>query len=264
MSILHISYPKSGGYFMWKLLDAMLLEREPHRSYVQTHPVQAQKGKWADFSIDQFEIDQILIQDDNVWFQIETQIMEPIQDVKAYVDACSHVWTHSYLCERSRSVLPLFEKVFLIVRDPRDALVSMAHFASTPFIQRYHPEIAGSTEAYLAANTDSFLQGWVRHTEDYLAHADQLGLVMLTYEALCADLPGGIREMGNLIGLTLNDEQVQRIGEAVDINRMRKETPQHVRKGGSGGFRKVLNAEQQLHAAEVCGPTMRKLGYAVD
>lgn len=261
--VLHVSYVKSGSYLLWRTFDLLFRAAGRKRSFVQDHPIQAQRGSWPDFSIDQFDIDQVLVQDDGVHWQIEMQHVERVSDLDAYLAACSHVWTHSFLCERSFEVYPRCGRVCYIVRDPRDALVSMAHFVLTPFMRRYHPHRATSAEEYVALELDAFLGDWVRHAGEHWRARTALDIEILRYEDLVADLPAALRHLADWSGLALDDRALERIAAELDVNRMRAANPQHVRSGRSGGFERLLTPAQQARALELCAPVMRRFGYPV-
>jgi hypothetical protein len=44
---------------------------------------------------------------------------------------------------------------------------------------------------------------------------------------------------------------------------MQQQNPQHVRRGRCGGFGRLLTADQQQQALEICAPVMRRFGYEV-
>jgi aryl sulfotransferase len=261
--VLHVSFVKSGSYFLWQTFDSLFRAAGQKRSFVQSHAIQRRRGTWPDFSIEQFDIDQILVQDDAIYWLLETQHMEPIGDLDSYLAACSHVWTHSFLCERSWEVYARFPRVCCIVRDPRDALVSMAHFVQTPFMRRYHPHPARSPEDYVAAELDTFLGDWVRHAGDHWRARRALDIEFLFYERMVVDLPGHLRRLADWVGLQLDEAQLATLAANLGVDAMRQKNPQHVRKGGSGGFRQLLTPTQQKRALAICGPTMRELGYEV-
>lgn len=261
--VLHVSYVKSGSYLLWQAFDSLFRAHGSKRSFVQQHPIQQQRHAWPEFSIDQFDIDQILVQDDAVRWQIEVQHTEVITDLRRYLAACSHVWTHSFLCERSWEVYPQFGRICYIVRDPRDALVSMAHFAQTPFMRRYHPHPATSPAAYVAAELEPFLAAWCRHAGDHWRARRALDIEFLRYEDMVQDLPMALQQLADWVGLPLPASAIASIAEALGLDAMQKRNPQHVRKGGSGGFHGLLDADQQRRALAICGPTMRELGYLV-
>lgn len=261
--VLHVSYVKSGSYFLWQAFDGLFRAADRKRSFVQGHAIQAMRDAWPDFSIDQFDIDQILVQDEAAYWQVEMQHVEPIRDLDDYLAQCSHVWTHSFLCERSWETYPRFPRVCLIVRDPRDALASMAHFVGTPFMRRYHPHPAQSPGDYVTLELERFLTDWVRHTGEHWRARKALAIRFLHYERMVADLPGALRELADWVGLRLDDASIVCIARDLGVDAMKKKNPQHVRKGGSGGFRELLTPSQQERALAICGPTMREVGYEV-
>lgn len=261
--VLHVSFVKSGSYLLWRTFHLLFTAAGEKRSFVQRHPIQAQRGAWPDFSIEQFDIDQILVQDDGVHWQIEMQHVELVDDLAAYLAACSHVWTHSFLCERSWEVYPRFPRVCYIVRDPRDALVSMAHFVQTPFMRRYHPHRARTAAEYVALELESFLGDWCRHAGDHWRARRALDVEILRYEDMVADLGATLRRLADWVALPLDDAALERIAAELDVGAMRARNPQHVRSGKAGGFAELLTEAQQARALELCAPTMRLFGYDV-
>lgn len=261
--VLHISYIKSGSYFLWQTLDLLFRAHGSKRSFVQSHPIQRLRGTSRDFSIEQFDIDQMLIQDEAAYWQIEVQHLEAIRDLRAYLQACSHIWTHSFLCERSWEIYPRCGRVCYIVRDPRDALVSMAHFVQTPYMQRYHPHAARSPAEYVTLELTHFLEDWCRHAGEHWKAREALKIHFLQYERMVADLPTALADLANWIGLTLSGPAIATIADKLSLKNMRAQNPQHVRRGGGGGFAELLDANQQRRALEICGKTMRELGYEV-
>lgn len=261
--VLHISFVKSGSYFLWKLLDGLFRAAGQKRSFVQNHPIQRLRSAHGEFSIEQFDIDQMLIQDDALYWEIEVQHLQPIRDLRAYLAACSHIWTHSFLCDRSWEVFPRFGRRCYIVRDPRDALVSMANFVLTPYMRRYHPHPAESAEEYVALELERFLADWVRHAGDHVRAQTALDIRMLRYEDMVQDLPTAVRSLADWIGLQIGEEAITAVADSVDLGRMRAKAPQHVRSGRSGGHQDLLTPAQQRRALAIAGPTMRLCGYDV-
>lgn len=263
LPVLQISYVKSGSFFLWQTLEALLGAAGARRSFVREHPIQQHRKAWPEFSIEQFDIDQILVQDDAVSWQIETQHVEPIDDIAGYCAATSHVWTHSPLCERSWEVYPRFGRRCYIVRDPRDALVSMAHFVQTPFMRRYHPHPAESPEEYVASELTPFLEQWCRHVDEHRRAAGALDIEFLHYERMTQDLRAAVRHLADWLDLGLDSDALATVADSVSLGKMRQHNPQHVRRGGSGGYRALLSTAQQKRAHVIVAPTMRDVGYDV-
>lgn len=259
--VLHISYVKSGSYFLWKVLDGLFRAAGQKRSFVQDHPLQLERDRFPDFSIEQFDIDHMLIQDDGLFWAIEVQHIEPIRDLRRYLQQCSHVWSHSFLCDRGFEVYPQFARRCYIVRDPRDALLSMAHFVQTPFMRRYHPHPATSVEDYIDRELTRYLEDWCRHAGDHVRARELLDIEILRYEDMVQDLETHLRHIADWIGLPLDDAAVRKVADAVDMRKMKGNSPQHVRSGKSGGFRDVLTRVQQERALSIVRDTMRLCGY---
>jgi len=66
------------------------------------------------------------------------------------------------------------------------------------------------------------------------------------------------------LGVDLDENTITRIRHDVDFTMMKKENPDHVRKGKSGEWRQILTATQQKRVAQIAGPMLKLLNYPLD
>jgi len=144
------------------------------------------------------------------------------------------------------------QKVILLARDPRDALVSRYH--------QHKKELSfDSLEAYIAGSTE--LADYIQFYNDWQAHRGTAGLLVVRYEDMKADTLKEIRRVFEFLDLPITlDEMEQAIAHASFQNMRRMEikggkevgigvmanrdvnNPESfkVRKGAVGGYRLEL------------------------
>lgn len=262
MVFLQAGVPKSGNLWLYKIVQGALaragIER---RAFIVHQPIYgAHRGDSASFE-GEAEIDFLEIEPDGAYLRFQTVHRRPIFDVEAYVRACSHVWTHSAICARSFEVLPLFDKVIYVVRDPRDVAVSLAEFAFTPHVQRTYPPAESDPRHYLAEHLDPLLRHWVRHVGGYLGNRSRLGIHFVFYERLLHAFDAEASGLFEFLGLPRDAQTLERIRRDTAFSAMHKRDPSHLRSGKSGHYRRVLTDEQCAHADRIAGKMLRLLRY---
>ena len=94
----------------------------------------------------------------------------------------------------------------LIVRDPRDVVVSWSRWIFTPFNRLHRPTVHQSPDALLRSDLPIRAQEWNVHQRSWLeeAPADPT-LHLVFYEQLVADTPGELGRMARHLGLDVAD-----------------------------------------------------------
>lgn len=266
MVILQAGVPKSGNYWLYRIVRESLAQAGvPHRSFVQRHPIHAEAQSWELSFQGQADMDFLVIEPEGCSFRISALYREPLADVAAYVGQCRQVWTHSGFCERSRRVLPLFDRVVYLIRDPRDVALSYARFAFTPHKLKNHPpHHEKDPESFLAHRFDGMVRDWVQHVGGYLRHREALGIHVVFYERLLHHFDEELEALLTYLGLELDAAQIREVTERVTFAHMKRHSPDHLRKGRSGQWVDALTPEQQAHAERVAGPMLELLGYPVE
>jgi len=152
------------------------------------------------------------------------------------------------------------QKVILLVRDPRDAIVSRYH--------QHRAEItADNLEKYVLEDTDfaayiQFYNNWHTHRE----HA--AGFLMVRYEDMKSDTLGEVRRVFEFLDLPITSDEVRRAIDFASFKNMRRmeiegtqqvrtgvmsardvsdPTSFKVRKGATGGYKAELSAAAIAH-----------------
>jgi aryl sulfotransferase len=265
MRVLQAGLAKSGNFWLYKILQHCFREAGlPRESFIQKQPIHDVAQNWELSYEEQADIDVLDITDQGHFYRISSIFRHPVLDLEEYLEATTHVWTHSFLCDASWDVLPQFDKTIYIVRDPRDAALSHARFMLTPYMKTYYPNDVGSVDEYLETRLESKLERWVRHVGFYLAHAERLDIHVVFYERFLLDFRNQLDRLLDYLGLPLAEEQRKSIHEAVTFQAMKEKDPEHVRKGKAGKWRDQMTEAQKRRSAAVAGPLMDRIGYPLE
>lgn len=163
-----------------------------------------------------------------------------------------------------------FPKVILLVRDPRDVMVSYHHY-----LKGLHRIPDDMTIEALVRSSSYGIHAWVAHTRGWLERADTGRRVRIfRYEDMLSDPFAVLKKMTFLLGCPASDADIQWAIEHASKDRMkemerltrRPEYPltrsdfQFVRKGIAEQGRD-LPFEVKSEIEEVAGDLMRLLGY---
>jgi aryl sulfotransferase len=168
----------------------------------------------------------------------------------------------------------------VIVRDPRDVAVSLAHHQQTTIDQA----IAFMNDAnagFCAKTTLQYTQlrqrllGWSGHVASWLDQPD-IPVHPLRYEDLRADTAGALRLALAFAGLSATDGELRRAVAGARFEELRRQEQARgfgeahrqplrgnfFRRGEAGAWRDELTSEQVARIEADHAPTMRRLGYA--
>jgi len=165
--ILQSGVPKSGNFWLYEILENCLQKAGLSRSsFIQNQPIHRIAQNWELSYNKQVDIDVLDITDDGCFYRISSIFRHPVLDIDDYLQRTTHVWTHSSFCDTSRDVLPKFDKIVYIIRDPRDAALSHARFVltpymKTPYMKKYFPNDFDSKREYLEKQLEGKLTSWV-------------------------------------------------------------------------------------------------------
>jgi aryl sulfotransferase len=264
MLILQAGLAKSGNFWLYTLLRSICKHGGlEHRSFIQHHPVYAQARTWKMSYAGQADVDAMEIEKRRCHFRVGS-FCEPIADIDGYLRQCSHVWTHSPICSGSFAVLPKFDKIVYIIRDPRDVAVSYSHFVFTPHIQAsYPPHYEKDPDSFRALALDGMLRDWVQHVGGYLQQKEHLRIHVVFYERLLHEFRAELDRLLAYFGIRLDEAAIQQVENDVGFAAMRKENPFHVRQGRSDEWRRVFTAGQDQQAERIAGGMLKWLNYPV-
>lgn len=263
MAILQAGIHKSGNFWLSRILRRITHHAGwEHRSWIQRHPIHPTARGWKLSYEGQADMDFLTIRPEGCYARLSNVWREPIEDVDAYVRACTHVWTHSPVVARSREVLPLFDRIVYIVRDPRDVAVSLSRFVFTRHVRTNWPDhYEESPESFLRHALDGELRDWVCHVGGYLSIRPEIPLHVVFYERFLHAFDAELRGLLAYLEIDLPDAAIDAIRREVSFETMHGRNPDHVRKGRSWQWARQLSEPQKELALELAGPLLELLHY---
>lgn len=231
MKILQIGYPKSGNYWLYKIIQESLnIAGIDQKNFIKQHSIYPIAKKWELSYPEQVDINMMDILYPGCFYRISSIFRKRIEDLETYVENNTHIWSHSNYCVSSEQVFPMFDKIIYIIRDPRDVALSKADFAFTPYMQKHYPTWHKSPSVYLKKEAVKIAREWKHHVDGYLAHASRHGIFILFYEQLKENFEQQLKSLLNYLELSLTPADQNRITQNVSSKQLRKQSPQHVRK----------------------------------
>lgn len=265
MSVLQIGAPRSGNFWVWRILQE-IIERAglPNDSVVRTHPVH-DLARSVELSHDrQADIDMLDITSARRVWRVSSLWRMPVDDVAGYADRADHVWTHSKYCPASPQVFEKFDRLVYICRDPRDRALSSSRFAFTPYMRRFYPHGESDPDAWLDHRFEAHVRDWMWHVFDHLRYRRHFDIHFIFYEQLLHAFEATLDRLLEYLGVDLAGRQRRAIRRAVTFRNMKRRNPEHVRKGCSERWRRRLSVERVRRTVEIAGPLLDLFGYARD
>lgn len=260
--VLQAGLPKSGNLWLYRIIQGILDQAScdyvsfvrQYRDFVEPTGVQDEH--------ELFGHDVIEMEKERCFARFNRHSRIVIHDLRAYVDACTHLWTHSPATPMADELFPLLDKVVYIMRDPRDAAISAANWVFTPkYVEDYQQE-AENPEAYLDREFLTLLKQWANNVGSYLKASARHSVYFIFYENVLEDPQREIEQLAGYLGFALTPEAVTAVREATSFDAMAaKENPGHVRRGRANKWVDDLNKRQQKLAGKVVGPMMDLLHY---
>jgi hypothetical protein len=265
--IFQCGVAKSGNFWLYTAIQKLLAAAGAEQSsFIQNQPIYRQAREWTLSFPEQATIDVLDITPQAYVTRISSRFEQAITDLDAYLAQATHIWSHSpYRAGLSDAVFRRVDSVIYIVRDPRDALLSMADFVFTPYMRQHFPTAHEDRGAYLAERIEIFPKQWAGHVKGYIDADPDLGIHILTYEAMKRDLKASLRDLAGWMGLApLADADLDRLAASLSFDAMRGSRPGHVNQGRAERWRTGLTAEQNARIVEAAGVVMTQMGYALD
>lgn len=266
MAILQAGVPKSGNYWLYNIIESVAKQAEiEHRSFIQNHHIHEVAQTWDLGFAGQSDIDFLHLGAKDCYFRISAVFREQILDVEDYISQCSHVWTHSPIANNySLEVLSKFKNIVYIIRDPRDIAISYSHFAFTPHkLNNHPPHYEKNPACYLDRRLDEMLKRWVNDVGSYLKHQDTLQIYPIFYERLLHSFDTELIKMLAYLGIELDAQALKQIKDEVTFSSMKKQSPNHLRKGKSSQWKQKFTASQKERAEKIAGPMLALLNYPI-
>lgn len=173
-----------------------------------------------------------------------------------------------YRCIKSHApYVSRYRKIFYLVRDPRDTMVS--YYAHVKGLGQWR----GTLDEFVRHGRFG-IQAWVAHVTGWLDGVQPaVRFALIRYEDLIADTACELRRLYRLLGIPVTDEMIAAAIERSSIEKMRNlesesstghpalRNQEFVRRGRPGGSREPLpEATRELIEREA-GFVMEQLGY---
>ena len=260
MNPIQIGFPRSGNFWLYRILEGAL-ERAgvARRRYIRRHPIHQEALTWDLGGTERAEMDMLDIEPEGVSFRIGRRFREPVNDLGAYARATTHACSHSPWCDRSAEVLGHFSHVVYVVRDPRDAIVSLAHYAFSPYMRDAQPPRESDPQRLLALRHRRLARAWTRHVGGYLDQAEAGRVHLVRFERLIDNFQA---ELGGLLahlGLELDPAARDSLSRAARFETMRADAPDHLRRGRAGAWEETLTSDQSRRILRIAAATMARL-----
>ena len=265
MTILQAGFPKSGNYWLYRIIrEGIELSGQEYTSAIRHHRLRESATELITGIPEQSEIDVLDIDRGGVSMRIGFRHHSRVTDIDRYLSKTSHVWTHSPILTGSLDTLSRFERIVYIIRDPRDVVVSMSHFAFSPYMLSEDPHGEPDPATYREHRAENLARDWARHVLTYLANRDFLPLYLVFYERLIQDFHTEVRNLLEFLSIESEADTIERIQSATSLPKMQAEAPNHVREGKTGQWSGNLSARQTRQIIGVASPVMQILGYDPD
>lgn len=113
------------------------------------------------------------------------------------------------------SVMEQQSMVIYVARNPRDVAVSYYHLSRLYLTMDFHGSFADYWH-YFENNLVRWCPYWT-HIKEGWAHRNHPNVLFMFYEDLIKDLPGAIRNVAKFMDKTVNEDQVARLAEHLNI-----------------------------------------------
>lgn len=281
MRVLQAGIDKSGNYWLWRILRLLMDEgRVERRSWIKNDPIYQVSSTWNLSFPEATELDVITwdtvpaiayegdswdtqpLRDRSYYYCVIPMYRRRIQDIDEYVGANTHLWTHAPWHDNlPDELLGGIDKIVYIVRDPRDVLVSGAHYIDSPYCRREF----GIPRVPLEHRFRRLLKTcpeWAVHVAGWVANASRIDLHIVSYEGLVTDLAFQLRRLADYLELDLSDDQIEKVRQQVVFKSMQSAAPgAHVRKGVIGNWKAELPEAVAQEAGRILSPLLGLLGY---
>jgi aryl sulfotransferase len=265
MKILQIGKAKSGNYWLYNILRRVCESADVQlTSFIKNQPIYEEAKNWCLSFKDKAEIDVLDITKKGCYYRISSGFIQPILDIDDYIDKASLVWSHSTLCNFSNVVLPKFDKIVYIIRDPRDVAISASKFAFTPYMKKYYPSSEKSPESYLNNILYLEVMDWILHVGRYIKHKDDLNIHVIFYERLLNQFSEELRALLEYLEFNLDQKSIDAIQKSVSFKNMSKENSNHVRRGDSQQWVEILTDNQKRRVNQIAKPMLELLNYPTE
>ncbi|MGB3508667.1 MAG: sulfotransferase domain-containing protein [Microcoleaceae cyanobacterium] len=269
MHILKAGLLKSGNFWLHTILQNIIDYSDfEYKSFIQNQPIYELAKTWDINQLKgQININCLDITKNSVFYRISNIFRYPVDDIDDYINSSTLVWSHSQMSSNALTIMQKFDKVIYIIRDPRDVSISWSNFVFTPYVRRYFPFFTvdeTNPETYLNKNMKTIVSDWMNHVGGYLKHQKDLNIHFVFYERLLHDFDRELEKILEYLGIELDEKAIDEIKEKVSLSSMKKESPNHIRKGKLGQWVDILTDAQKEEALQIATPLLKLLNYPLN
>lgn len=256
---------KSGNYLLWCVLKKILEQINEWNSWGQY------SNCWSGILSEEYlyfqeeaEIDTLYVHENEIVLkksQHRIFIGTNTNDVNIFNKKSKLIWTHQMPRETHFTVLHPQRKWIYIMRDCRDVINSWIHFAVFPNVIKRTPgyQIKNAKELYeLPGWFDKHVAMWKDHVSVYQDFANHYLLVR--FEDLIENKQSTINKIITYLDIT-DYVDIDKIISETSFVSMKKQAPQHLRKGIHGNWRNYFSKQHVDIVKEICGELLIKFGY---
>lgn len=261
MRILQLGMEKSGNFWVYQILQRIMEQAgiEQKRN-IHLDPDFKWISKLAFSTKAQNEKDVLDIEDSGLFYRVSSVLKKPISDFSGFLGNVSHVWSHSSDCTLTPRVVDSFDKVFYVVRDPRDVALSLSEFVLTDYMKKYYPNPWASSDQYLKYNLFSIAARWNNHVVPYIGRYRH-EIYFLFYERLVQNFDLELDSILDFLGLALSSNAKKVIVNSTSATVMAKVDPQHVRDPAVYKWRNKFTARENYIIEAIAREGINCAGY---
>lgn len=268
MKILQIGLPKSGNFWLYKIIQNIIHEAQiENKSFIKNQPIYDLAKTWDLQVKDQINIDMLKINEAKVFYHISKRFKQEINNLDDYVNSCTHVWSHSWFYNLTIKVCSKFDYTIYIIRDQRDVAISLSKFVFNSHMKKYyshHTKNIINSQQYLDSKLELIISDWVKHILGYLYNYQKLGIYIIFYERLLVNFDEEIKKLLNYLNLELSENSLAKIKQNVSLTNMKKNNPHHIKKGKIKQWINVLTLEQKERSLYIAKPLLELLQYPLN
>lgn len=265
-SLLLTGHPKCGNVWLFGLLRSLIIgSGADFRQMLEQQPV-SKSFALMDLPIEgQSRYDQVHFRPLRAYQTIPNIFYWAIPDIHRFAAETSMVHTHCEWTAETDWLIKAFSRQIVIIRDPRDVVLSFSQWMFSPFNLLHRPTEFQNPKDYLHANFRQITQKWLAHQTSWLVRRDAYApLHVVFYEQLVNDTAGELRLMADFLGLVISNSLLHSIAEEHSLPNTKRILPNHVWRGGWGNWLDDMSEEQVFTIQEMTSVMLRKLGYPLN
>jgi hypothetical protein len=196
----------------------------------------------------------------------------PVEDERAWRDSPTGLRVIKTHLRAAQVPYSPEARYICVVRDPKDVFVSSYHFVRDGMLGVLMPPKPKWLRTFLSPHAIS--GSWAEHVAGWWALRQRDNVLFLTYEQMKRDLPGSVRRIAGLMGVTLSDAELASVLQQASFEHMRAISDRFdlaaryrahrvaghmIRRGQSGGSGEMLSAEEQQRIDAWCRAELARL-----